>query len=63
MSRTEILSKEKLLTENIEQSIRQMRSIAQIKQTNFNWTKKIRLYLDRYMNYMEDFMAGRMTKE
>ena len=40
-----------------------MRSIAHINQTNMNWTKKIRGYIDDYLNFMEDIYAGRHSIE
>jgi len=38
-----------------------MRSIAHISETPMNWTRKIRGYIDEYLNYMEDVYAGRLN--
>ena len=63
LSRTEVIAKEELLTEEIEAAILQIRSIAHITQTNMNFTRKMMAYIKSYMNYMEDSLAGRLDKE
>ena len=51
------------MLDEIESVIKQMRSIAHINQTNMNYTKKIRGYIEDYLNYMEDIYAGRYKEE
>ena len=63
LSRQEITQIEKQMLDEIESVIKQMRSIAHINQTNMNYTKKIRHYIDNYLNYMEDIYAGRFAEE
>lgn len=63
LSRTEVLAKEQLLEEKIKGAVEQIRSIAQINQTQWNPTLKMRRYIDDYINYMEDYLAGRFSKE
>mmetsp|Transcript_13323 Transcript_13323/g.18184 ORF Transcript_13323/g.18184 Transcript_13323/m.18184 type:complete len:85 (+) Transcript_13323:409-663(+) len=63
MPKQEIADKQKQMLDEIESVIKQMRSIAHINQTNMNWTKKIRHYIDGYLNFMEDVYAGRFSPE
>ena len=63
IGKQEIESIQKIMLDEIESVIKQMRSIAHINQTNMNWTKKIRAYIDDYLNYMEDVYAGRHMAE
>ena len=55
--------KEKMFMDEIENAIKQMRSIAHIKETNMNFTVRIRNYIDDYLTYMEDDLCGRFNKE
>jgi len=59
MSQAEVKETEKRLVDIIEQTIKQMRSIAQINETSMIWTRPIRNFIDEYLNFMEDVFAGR----
>ena len=63
MSSSEIKETVKRLEDEIESSLKQMRSIAHIQETSMNFTKKIRRYIDEYLNHMEDIYAGRLNPE
>lgn len=47
------------MLEEIVAAIKQMRSNAHINKTNMNWTLNMKHFIDDYVNYMEDHLAGR----
>ena len=58
-AKTEILMKQDIMLDEIIAAIKQMRSIASITKTTMNWTMKMKNFINDYLNYMEDHLAGR----